>query len=40
MFQIDKARQGLTNLNSSGLFEYVYLDVTQRQQALVGGRTR
>jgi NTE family protein len=40
VFQIDKARQGLTNLNSSGLFEYVYLDVTQRQQAMLTIRLR
>jgi NTE family protein len=35
VFQIDKAKQGLTNLNSSGLFEYVYLEVTYQQQPML-----
>jgi NTE family protein len=40
VFQIDRAKQGLTNLNSSGLFEYVYLEVTHRQQAMLTIRLR
>lgn len=31
VFQIDNARKGLTNLNSSGLFEFVYLEITYEQ---------
>jgi NTE family protein len=40
VFQIDKAKQGLTNLNSSGLFEYVYLEVTYQQQPMLTIRLR
>ncbi len=40
VFQIDRAKQGLTNLNSSGLFEYVYLEVTYQQQAMLTIRLR
>ncbi len=32
MFQIDRAKRGLTNLNSTKIFEYVYLEITYNQQ--------
>jgi NTE family protein len=31
VFEIEKARKGLTNINSSSLFEFVYLEVTYEQ---------
>jgi NTE family protein len=40
IFQIDRAKQGLTNLNSTGLFEYVYLEVTHQQQPILTIRLR
>lgn len=32
MFQIDRAKRGLTNINSTKIFEYVYLEVTYNEQ--------
>jgi NTE family protein len=32
VFEIDKANQGITNINSTTLFEYVYLEVVYTQQ--------
>lgn len=32
MFQIERAKRGITNINSTKIFEYVYLEVTNRQQ--------
>jgi NTE family protein len=32
MFQIDRAKRGLTNINSTKIFEYVYLEITYEEQ--------
>ncbi len=32
MFQIDRAKRGLTNINSTKVFEYVYLEITYNDQ--------